>query len=62
VFGEGSWTSHFPEDVMFKAHLSTEQEVTMQDNRGNAVFRRIFAVLCERLLHKLTNLPYHLSV
>lgn len=28
---------------MFKTHLSTEQKVTMPDNRGNAAFERIFA-------------------
>lgn len=61
VFGEGSWTSHFPENVTFKAHLSTEQEVTMQDDRGNATFR-IFAASCKRLPHKMTDFPYHLSV
>lgn len=40
MFGEDSWTCQFPKNVMFKAYLSPEQEVTMQDNRGNAIFRR----------------------
>lgn len=39
---------------MFKAHLSTEQEVTMQGNRGNAVVTRIFVVSTEMLLYKMT--------
>lgn len=55
VFGEDAWTSQFPENVTFKAHLSTEQDITMQRNaiRGNAIFRKISAALCKTLLHKL---------
>lgn len=54
VFGEGSWTSHFPENVMFKAQiLSTEQDVTMQDKCNSIstemenIYRRyIFFYIC----------------